>query len=105
MFPCGVGLVEALSAFSGLAVATLAFLCSSTISRKLVDTKCCLEASHSTGWNGCDLPTVWAGQGELSLLVSNNQPDQALLAVDMVALELLWVSVGVQTDGAVELIF
>ncbi len=52
--------------------------------------KCCLEACHSTGWNGHDLTTVWASQRELSLLVSNNQPDQALLAVD--------------TNGAVELI-
>ena len=42
---------------------------------------------------GCDLTTVWAGQGELFLLVSNDQLDQALPAVDMVALELLWVGV------------
>ena len=67
--------------------------------------KCCLEACHSTGWNRCDLPTVWAGQDELSLLVWNNDPDQAFLAVDVVALELLGVSVGVQTDGTVELVF
>ena len=37
--------------------------------------------------------TDGAGEGELSLLVSNDQPHEALLAVDMEALEYLWVSV------------
>ena len=58
----------------------------------------------STGWNGCDLTTDGAGEGELSLLVSNDQLDEALLAVDMEALEYLWVGVGVQTNGAVQLL-
>ena len=50
------------------------------------------------------MTTDGAGEGELSLLVLNDQPDKALLAVDMEALEYLWVSVGVQTNGAVELL-
>ena len=66
--------------------------------------KSCLEVCHTIGWNGCDLTTVWAGQGELSLLVWNDQPSQALLAENMLALELLWVSIDVQTNKAVELI-
>ncbi len=62
----------------------------------------CLETSDSTSWNGCVLLTVWASQGELSLLVSKNQLVQAWLAV---APEQLWVSVGAMTNGAFELIF
>ena len=63
--------------------------------------KCYLEASHSASWvNRCNLTTVWAGQRELFLLISNNKFNQALLAVDMVALELLRVGVSVQTYGA-----
>ena len=64
----------------------------------------CLKTSHSISRNGCDLATVWTCQGELSLLVSNDKLDQALLTVDMVALELLWVGIGVKTNGAVKLI-
>ena len=45
-----------------------------------------------------------AGEGELSLLISNNQLDEALLAIDMEALKYLWVSIGVETNGADELI-
>ena len=67
--------------------------------------KCWLEACHSSVcWNGSDLATGWASQAELSLLVSHNQWYQALLAVNMEALEQFGVSVGVQTDGTVQLL-
>ena len=38
-------------------------------------------------------------------MVSDHQFHEALLAEDMVAVELLGVSVGVQTNGTVELLF
>ena len=38
------------------------------------------------------------------MLISNDQLDEGLLAVDMEAPEYLWVGVGVKTNGAVELI-
>ena len=66
--------------------------------QELVDTNIMLPGA--SGWNRSNLPT---GQRELPLLVSKNKIDQALLAVDMVALELFWVCVGVQTDGALGL--
>ena len=66
----------------------------------MVDVKCCLEACHSTSWYGCDLTTGWASQDHLSLLISDYHSSEAGLAVDMEALEQLWVSVGVQTNGA-----
>ena len=56
-------------------------------------------------WNGCDLSTGWASEGELSLLVSDSQWHQALTTEDMEALEYFGVSVGVQTNGTVELLF
>ncbi len=59
-----------------------------------------LEACCSTGWNGCDLTTDGAGEGELSLLVSNDQLYKTLLAVDMEALEYFWVSVGIKTNSS-----
>ena len=69
-----------------------------------VDEEGLLEACCSSGWNGRDLTTDGAGEGELSLLVSNDQLDEALSAEDMEALEYLWVSVSVQANGAVELL-
>ena len=51
------------------------------------------------------MTTVRTGQDELSLLVSVHQSPEALLAVDMVALELLGVSKSVQTNRTVELVF
>ena len=64
-----------------------------------------MKASHSIGWNGCDLTTGWASEGELALLVSNSQWHQALLAEDMETVEQFGVSEGVQTNGTVELLF
>ena len=67
--------------------------------------ECWLETCHSSVWNGCDLTTGWTCERELSLLVLDSQWHQALLAVDMEALEQFGVSVGVQTNGTVELLF
>ena len=41
-----------------------------------------------------------AGEGELSLLASDDQLYETLLAVDMEALEYLWVSVDVKANVA-----
>ena len=48
--------------------------------------------------------TDGAGEGELALLISNHQLDQEFLAVDMEALEDLWIRVGVQTNSAIQLL-
>ena len=63
--------------------------------QEVVGLKSWLEACRSIGWNRGDLTTVRTGQDELSLLVSVHQSPEALLTVDMVALELLGVSIGV----------
>ena len=63
--------------------------------------KCWLEASHSIGWNRCDVTTVWAGEDKLSMLISKHQSHEAGLAEDMQALEQLGVSVDIQTNRAV----
>ena len=73
--------------------------------QEVVDMKSWLEACYSIGWNRSDLTTVRTGQDELSLLVSDHQSPKALLAVDMVALELLGVSKSVQTNRTVKLVF
>ena len=53
----------------------------------------------------CGQTTGWASQDELSLLVFDHEFHKAFPAVDMEALEKLGVSIGVQTDGTIELIF
>ena len=62
---------------------------------------CWLESCHSSFWNRCDLPTVRASH-TMGLV---EQWHQALMAVDMEALEQLGVGVGVKTNGTVELLF
>ena len=47
------------------------------------------------------MPTVWAGQDKLSLLISKHQSHEAGPAEDMEAMEHLGVSVDIQTNGAV----
>ena len=49
--------------------------------------------------------TCRQGYAVLTLLVSFDHLGEALLTEDMVALELLGVSVGVLTDAAVKLVF
>ena len=71
----------------------------------MADLKSSWEACHSIGWNRSDLTTVRTGQDELSLLISVHQSSEALPAVDVVALELLGVSIGVQANRTVELVF
>ena len=73
--------------------------------QEAVGLKSWLEACHSIGWNRSDLTTVRTGQDGLSLLVLNHQSPKTLLAVDMVALELLGVCVGFQANRTVELVF
>ena len=46
-----------------------------------------------------------ASEGELSLLVSDHQFHKTLPAVHMQALERFGVSVGLKTNGTVELVF
>ena len=53
----------------------------------------------------CGTNIVQVSEGELSLLVSDSQWHQALTTEDMEALEYFGVSVGVQTNGTVELLF
>ena len=65
--------------------------------KELVDMSCWLESCHSF-WNRCDLPTVGASH----TMALPDQWHQALMAVDMEALEQLGVGVGVKT---VELLF
>ena len=73
--------------------------------QKIVDDKSSWEACHSIGWNRSDLPTVRTCQDGLPLLVLNHQSPKTLLAVDMVALELLGVCVGIEANRTVELVF
>ena len=67
--------------------------------------ECWLEACHSSVWNRCDLPTVWAGYAKTPLPVSNYQSHQTVLAVDMKALEQFGVRVSVKTHRTVQLLF
>ena len=60
-----------------------------------------LESCNPFLRNVCHLTTSWASQ-ELSPLVLDYQWYQALLAVDMITLELPRLSVSFQTDGAVQ---
>jgi hypothetical protein len=73
--------------------------------QEVVDVKGRLEPRHTSIWNGRDPSTGWTGKGEFSLLVSNHQTHQTLLTVDMEALKQLGVSVGVQTDRTIHLVF
>jgi hypothetical protein len=62
-----------------------------------------LETGYAIFRNRSDTPTLRARDNVLPLLVSFHQPTKTFLAIDVGAVEYLWVNEGFETHGTVEL--